>query len=160
MGMSFQIILNLIIAVVWMLLNDEWNVANLIIGYLLGLGFIIALRRFLPQEFYLQQVWQILKLLTLFTKELVLSNIAVIGYILRPKMNFRPGIVALQTELTSDWEITLLACLITLTPGTLTLEVSPDQRTLYIHAMDIQDAELLAQQIKGTFEKAIMEVTR
>jgi multicomponent Na+:H+ antiporter subunit E len=158
--MSFQIILNLIVAFNWMLLNDEWNLANFIIGYLLGLAFIIALRRFLPQEFYLQQVWQILKLLNLFGKELILSSITMIGYILRPRMNFRPGIVAFQTELNSDWEITILACLITLTPGTLTLEISPDQRTLYIHAIDIHDAELLAQQIKGTFEKAIMEVTR
>lgn len=109
---------------------------------------------------YLRRVWSAVKLLFLFVKELILSSIAVIMHIVRPKLKIRPGIVSVTTELRSDWEITLLACLITLTPGTLTLEVSPDQRTLYIHAMDIHDAELLAQQIKGSFEKAIMEVTR
>jgi multicomponent Na+:H+ antiporter subunit E len=72
----------------------------------------------------------------------------------------RPGIFALETELKTGWEITVLSCLICLTPGTLTLEVSKDDKMLYIHAMDIADAKKLSDQIKGTFEKAIMEVTR
>ncbi|MBP1996317.1 multisubunit Na+/H+ antiporter MnhE subunit [Paenibacillus eucommiae] len=106
------------------------------------------------------QIWAIFKLLVLFLKELVVSTIAVVRQIIRPRLLVRPGIFAYQTELETDWEVTLLACLITLTPGTLTLEVSNDQRTLYIHAMDIQDVEQLSKQIKGTFERAIMEVTR
>lgn len=160
MIMAFQIILNLIIAFVWMFLNNSWDFSYFFTGYLLGLVFVYALRRFFHDDFYMRRLWAIWKLLVLFLKELVLSNVAVIKQILRPKLDIRPGIFAFQTELDSDWEITLLACLITLTPGTLTLEVSPDPRTLYIHAMDIHDAELLAEQIKGTFEKAIMEVTR
>ncbi|MNO01114.1 Na(+)/H(+) antiporter subunit E [compost metagenome] len=54
----------------------------------------------------------------------------------------------------------MLSCLICLTPGTLTLDVSGDGKTLYIHAIDIADAEALAAQIRGSFEQAIMEVTR
>jgi multicomponent Na+:H+ antiporter subunit E len=158
--LAFQIVLNLAIAFIWMFLNDNWGIAGFMIGYLLGLIFIFTLRRFFNQPFYMRRVWAAVKLLFLFLKELILSNIAVIAHILRPRLKIRPGIVALQTELKSDWEVALLACLITLTPGTLTLEVSPDQDRLYIHVMDIHDAELLAQQIKGTFEKAIMEVTR
>lgn len=158
--MAFQIILNLIIAFVWMFLNNEWDFSSFLTGYLLGLAFVFALRRFFRQAFYLRRLWAIWKLLLLFMKELVLSNVTVIRQVIRPKLNIRPGIFAFTTELDSDWEVTLLACLITLTPGTLTLEVSPDQRTLYIHAMDIHDAELLAEQIKDTFEKAIMEVMR
>lgn len=108
----------------------------------------------------LRKVWAVCKLLVLFLKELVLSTIAVVKQIIHPRLNMRPGIFAYQTELISDWEVTLLGCLITLTPGTLTLEISPDQRTLYIHAFDMEDAEQSAKQIRQTFEKAIMEVTR
>jgi multicomponent Na+:H+ antiporter subunit E len=158
--MAFQIVLNLVLALVWMLLMNDGTFAGFVVGYVIGLAFLLALRRFFKQAFYVKKVWAIVKLLQLFLKELVLSNAAVIQHILRPRLNIRPGIFALQTELKSDWEITLLSCLITLTPGTLTLEVSPDQKTLYIHAMDIHDAELLGQQIKETFERAIMEVTR
>jgi multicomponent Na+:H+ antiporter subunit E len=158
--MAFQIVLNVLLALVWMLLMNDSSFGGFVAGYVIGLAFLFALRRFFSRDFYLRKVWAILKLLVLFHNELVLSNLAVIRHILRPQLNVRPGIFALTTELKSDWEITLLACLITLTPGTLTLDVSPDQETLYIHAMDIEDAELLQRQIKESFEKAIMEVTR
>ncbi|EXX87065.1 monovalent cation/H+ antiporter subunit E [Paenibacillus darwinianus] len=104
--------------------------------------------------------WAVVKLLAVFLKELFLSGITVALQIIRPRLNVRPGIFALETGLKSDWEVTLLACLICLTPGTLTLDVSRDGRILYIHAMNIEDVELLSAQIKGSFEKAIMEVTR
>ncbi|CAM4391964.1 Na+/H+ antiporter subunit E [Paenibacillus tarimensis] len=158
--MASQIILNLLIAFVWMFLKNTWNPATFIVGYLIGLLFLFMLRRFLKGDFYMRKVGAIINLVLLFLKELVLSNIAVIHEIIRPRLRIRPGIFTLKTELKSDWEVTMLACLITLTPGTLTLEVSPDNGTLYIHAMDIEDAEMLAKQIKGSFEKAIMEVSR
>jgi len=107
----------------------------------------------------LRRAWAVLKLLVLFMKELLLSSIVVIRNVLRPRLAFQPGIVAYETELKSDWEITILSSLICLTPGTLTLDVSADGRILYIHAMDIRDAESLTEQIRRTFEKAVREVT-
>lgn len=106
-----------------------------------------------------RRLWAALKLLFIFLKELVLSSIAVIGHIVRPRLSMRPGIFAYHTRLVSDWEIALLSCLICLTPGTLTMEVSGDRKTLYIHAMDIKDVDLMAEQIRSSFEKAILEVT-
>ncbi|MGO4694394.1 Na+/H+ antiporter subunit E [Paenibacillus sp. 2TAB26] len=158
--MALQILLNLIISFVWMFLHNDWSAPRFIVGYIIGILFIGLLSRFWPHDFYMKRVWAILKLLVLFIKELFVSSFVVIGLIIRPKLAIRPGIFALQTELKTDWEITVLSCLICLTPGTLTLDVSKDGRTLYIHAMDMDDAELLSQQIKDSFEKAIMEVTR
>lgn len=158
--MSLQILFNLIIAVVWTFLQNEWSMLQFGIGYLLGMGMIGLFRRFWPQDFYMKKVWSIFKLLVLFNKELLLSSLSVLKHILKPKLAMRPGIVAFHTELKSNWEITILSCLICLTPGTLTLDVSRNNRILYIHAMDIEDAEALSKQIKDTFEKAIMEVTR
>lgn len=158
--MGHQILLNIIIAVVWMFLNNNWSPQQFIIGYLIGILLIFLLRRFWPNDFYLRKLWSIILLLLLFLRELLKSSFTVIGQIIRPKLNVRPGIFAYSTELKSDWEITVLSCLICLTPGTLTLEVSHDGQTLYIHAMDIEDVEELSNQIRGTFERAIREVTR
>lgn len=108
----------------------------------------------------LKKSWAIIKLLVLFNKELFVSSYTVMLHIIRPRLTLHPGIIAFETELKSNWEITVLSCLICLTPGTLTLDVSHDGRTLYIHAMDLEDAEVLSKHIKGTFERAIMEVTR
>jgi multicomponent Na+:H+ antiporter subunit E len=160
MDMALQILLNLVIAFIWMFLNSSWDGVTFFKGYLIGLVLIFVLERLLPQQFYLKKVWAIFKLLVLFLKELLFSSITVLRLIIRPKLDIRPGIFSLPTELKSDWEITLLSCLITLTPGTLTLDISPDGKTLYIHAMDIPNDEEVVMQIKDTFEKAIMEVTK
>ncbi|MHA7967672.1 Na+/H+ antiporter subunit E [Paenibacillus sp. CAU 1782] len=108
----------------------------------------------------LRKIWAIMKLLALFNKELILSGITVLVEVLRPQIKVRPGIFKMDTELKTDFEITLLACLICLTPGTLTLDVSRDGGSLFIHAMNINESDDLAEQIKNSFEKAILEVTR
>lgn len=158
--MAFQMLLNVMIACIWMFLVSSWSASACIVGYLIGLMIITAFRRFFPGKLYLVKLWAIAKLLTLFLKELLISSYAVVHHIISPKLNIRPGIFVFKTELKSDWEVTLLACLICLTPGTLTLEVSRGGQMLFIHAMDIEDAHMLSHQIKETFEKAIMEVTR
>jgi multicomponent Na+:H+ antiporter subunit E len=93
-------------------------------------------------------------------RELLLANVQVIRDILRPKLDIKPGIFALPTDLKSDWEITLLSLLITLTPGTLVMDISDDNKILYIHAINMPDADQAISDIKNSFEKAIMEVTR
>ncbi|WDQ30371.1 Na+/H+ antiporter subunit E [Paenibacillus marchantiae] len=158
--MAFQIVLNLIIAFVWMFLNNEWNGVGFLTGYLLGLLLIGSMRRFFPQRFYIVRVWAIIKLIALLFKELVRASIEVIRQIVKPKLDIRPGIFTYQTQLSSDWEVTLLCLLISLTPGSLPLEISGNQRKLFIHALDIKDEKKMSDDIKNTFEKAIMEVTR
>lgn len=158
--MAFQIVLNLIIAFVWMFLNNAWNGVGFLTGYLLGLLLIGSMRRFFPQRFYIVRVWAIIKLIALLFKELIRASIEVIRQIVKPKLDIRPGIFTYQTQLSSDWEVTLLCLLISLTPGSLPLEISGNQRKLYIHALDIKDQQKMSDDIKNSFEKAIMEVTR
>lgn len=71
-----------------------------------------------------------------------------------------PGIFAFETELEKDWEITILSNLITLTPGTFVIDISDDNKTLYIHSVDIANVEQARKDIKSSFEKAIKEVSR
>ncbi|WP_405156537.1 Na+/H+ antiporter subunit E [Paenibacillus sp. FSL K6-0108] len=158
--MAFQIVLNLIITFVWMFLNNAWNGVGFLTGFLLGLLLIGSMRRFFPQRFYIVRVWAIIKLIVLLFKELVRASIEVIRQIVKPKLDIRPGIFTYQTQLSSDWEVTLLCLLISLTPGSLPLEISGNQRKLFIHALDIKDEQKMSDDIKNTFEKAIMEVTR
>ena len=158
--MAFQILLNFILAFVWMFLKTSYSPASFFVGYFFGLLIIYIFRRFFTSRFYLLRVVAVLNLIYIFTLELILSNIAVLKAVLRPKLNIKPGIFAFPTELKEDWEITTLANLITLTPGTLVVDVSPDNKILYVHAMDISDADEAIQSIKNTFEKAIMEVSR
>jgi len=156
--MAFQILLNVSIAIVWMFLSTSLTAQTFMIGYLIGLLIIFIMRKYFKKRFYLSRVWAVLKLGLIFLKELAMSNIAVLRIVLQPKMDIEPSIFAFPTDLQQNWEITLLSNLITLTPGTLVVHVSDDQRTLYIHAIDVDDVNEEIESIKNTFEKAIKEV--
>ncbi|WP_153732039.1 Na+/H+ antiporter subunit E [Sporosarcina obsidiansis] len=158
--MAFQILLNFFIAVVWMFMTSSLTPSTFIVGYIIGLLLIIMTRRFFKGHLYVWRLWAAIKLTVIFLKELVLSNISVLMLVIKPKLSIQPMIFALPTELEQDWEITLLSSLITLTPGTIVIYVSDDQRTLYIHAIDVNDVDEAIDSIKNTFEKAIMEVSR
>lgn len=156
--MAFQILLNLFIAIIWMFLSTSFTVQAFIIGYIIGLIIIFIMRRYFKKKFYLVRLWAVIKLTLILLRELFLSNIAVLRVVLQPKLDIEPCIFAFPTELQHDWEITLLSNLITLTPGTLVVHVSDDQRTLYIHAIDVNNIAEEIDSIKQTFEKAIKEV--
>ncbi|MBV6684436.1 Na+/H+ antiporter subunit E [Rossellomorea sp. RS05] len=158
--MAFQILLNFILAFVWMFLSVSFTAPSFIVGYLLGLLIILAMRRFFPDRFYLWRVVASISLLLLFLKELIKANVDVLKTVLKPKLDFQPGIFAYETNLKKDWEVTLLANLITLTPGTLVMDISMDKKILYVHAIDLPDKEAVINDIRNSFEKAIMEVSR
>jgi multicomponent Na+:H+ antiporter subunit E len=72
----------------------------------------------------------------------------------------RPGVIAIPLDAQTDIEITVLANLISLTPGTLSLDVSADRQTLYIHTMYLDDPEAARRGIKRGFERRVLAVTR
>ena len=157
--MHFQILLNVVIALIWAFLQNSYTGVDLFIGYLIGIFILFILRRFLKFDFYMRRVIALFKLILLFSKELILANWDVIKIVLSPKLNIEPGIVAVPTKLKTDWELTLLASLISLTPGTLSMDFSDDNKFIYIHSIHVPDKEAMIRQIHNTFEKAIMEVT-
>lgn len=158
--MAFQWLLNLMLAFLWMALRDKWSFMEFVLGYLLGILLLILFRKFFPEPLYIRKWIAFLKLTLLFLKELLLSNLEVMQQVIRPRLSIKPGIVTVPLEVQKDWEITALAHLINITPGTLTLSLARDRKRLYIHALHIEDAEKLVNQIKGQLEKAILEVSR
>ncbi|GAE94095.1 Na(+) H(+) antiporter subunit E [Gracilibacillus boraciitolerans JCM 21714] len=158
--MSLQIIINLVVAIMWMFLAETYSVVSFLKGFIIGALLLFLLRRFIPDAFYLNRLWKMIKLMFLFIKELFLSNIDIVMWVYKPRKDFQPGIFALPIELKSNWEITMLTSLISLTPGTLSVAVSENNEVIYIHAMNIDDTETAIESIKMSFEKAIMEVTR
>ena len=158
--MALQILLNFFLAFVWMFMTVSFSPAGFAIGFLVGLGIIILMRRFFSYRLYTSRVWAVIFLVLLFLKELLMSSIQVLRIVIKPNMNLKPAIFELETELKEDWEITLLSALITLTPGTLVVGISNDQKRLFIHALDFEDIDDAVNSIKDTFERAILEVSR
>ncbi|KZE37016.1 cation:proton antiporter [Bhargavaea cecembensis] len=157
-----QFLLNLFIAFLWMLLLDEdqFRATTFIAGFIVGIFIVFFMHRFFGTQFYLRKLFAIIKLVLIFNRELVKSSISVIAQILSPTLKIRPGIFRYDTVLESDAEVTMLSLLLTLTPGSVVMEITEDGQGMYIHAMDLDSSKeaLLAQ--LNNFEQAIMEVTR
>lgn len=158
--MAFQILLNVSLAFLWMFLSSRMNPNGFLIGFLLGALAIFMMRRFFKERLYLERLWSVFKLCILFLKELVLANIAVLQVVLKPKLDMQPAFFKYETALTEEWELTLLSSLITLTPGTVVVHISDDNKYLYIHAIDAADVDETVDSIRNSFERAIMEVSR
>lgn len=158
--MSLQVLLNFFLALVWMFMTVSFTPSGFVIGFLIGLGIIILMRRFFSKRLYILRVWALISLFLLFLRELFMSSIQVLSIVIRPNMNIKPAIFEMETELSNDWQVTLLSALITLTPGTLVIGISEDQKRLYIHALDFEDIDSAVSSIKNTFERAILEVSR
>jgi multicomponent Na+:H+ antiporter subunit E len=101
-----------------------------------------------------------LELLAFLAVEIGLGALRVAWLALQPKIRLRPALVAYPLVVTRDAQITLLANMITLTPGTLSVDVSDDRRTLYIHTLDTADAETLVGAVAAGFETRVLGVLK
>ena len=150
--------LHIILSLAWAAIAGNFSILNIFVGFMFGLLAIWLVREQLGAGLYFRKSRKIISLMFLFLYELVLSTIKVAFLVLKPKLDFEPGIIAYPLTVKSDSEITLLANLITLTPGTLSVDVSDDKKTLYVHAIDATDPEAIIADISSGFEQKVIEV--
>lgn len=167
-----MLILNLALAIIWMMLQTSFTWPDFVVGMLVGFAIIGLSERALVWQWpdralatsgrgrtsYVRFTLRLAGFIGFALWEIVKSNIEVARIVLNPRHVFRTGIVAIPLDVQSDAGITLLSNLVTLTPGTVTIDISSDRRTLYIHAMDVRDPQALREQIKRRFERRVMEI--
>jgi multicomponent Na+:H+ antiporter subunit E len=151
---------NLLLALAWVAATGVFSFNNLIVGFILGFVALYVSRRVVGSPGYFDKVGKVIGLLVFFVWELILANLRVAHDVLTPRHYMRPGVIAVPLEVMSDNEITMLSNLLTLTPGTLSLDVSADRKVLYVHAMYIDDVDEVRRKIKEGFERRILEVLR
>lgn len=150
---------NLLLALAWAAMGGDFSAFNLFVGFVWGYLILFFSQPITGSSRYFAKLWQLIGFIGFFIRELIKSNLRVIYDVLTPTHHMQPGVIALPLEAGSDAEITLLANLISLTPGTLSLDVSTDKRVLYIHAMYIDDQDALLGELKY-FEQRVLELVR
>ncbi len=153
-------LLNLLLALLWAAAVGSVDPAHLVVGFAAGYLVLWLARPALGPTTYFSKLPQAIGFAAFFLWELLLSNLRVAWDVLTPRAYRRPGVVAVPLDADTDAEITLLANLVTLTPGSLSLDVSPDRRTLYVHAMFVDDPEKVRREIKDGFERRVLELLR
>ncbi len=158
--MKNQFLLNILLAIAWILLSGEVTAENFIEGLIIGYLILWISKSALGGTKYFRKIPKAISFFFYFVKELILANLKVAFDIITPKDYMQPGIVAVPLDAETDMEITLLANLITLTPGSLSLDISKDKKVLYIHALYIDDVYKFKQEIKNGIERRLLEVLR
>ncbi len=152
---------NILLAVNWALLTGEFNLENLIAGFVIGFVLLFILRQSFGQTDYFPKVRKGIGFFLHFFWELLKANVSVARTVLlEPRDKINPAFLAIPLEAKTDAEIALFANLITLTPGTLSLDVSTDRTVLYIHTLDVEDVDALRVEIKRSLECGLLEVMR
>ncbi len=154
---------NIVLALLWAAINSNFSPAGITVGFLIGYLVVGVAQPLFGSSGYMLRFWYLLYFVLFFLAELFKSSFRVAADVLSPNLIGRvsPGIVALPLEVKSDIEITLLANVISLTPGTLSLDLSDDKRVLYIHTMyDGDDPDAVRREIKDGLERRVLEVMR
>ncbi|SFT96352.1 Na+/H+ antiporter subunit E [Mesorhizobium sp. YR577] len=150
----------ILLALAWAAVTGSFTLPNLVFGLVLGSLTLYLVREQRGPFRSAFRPGKVLSLALLFVKELILSAWRVARLVVSSRMELQPGIFAYPLKVDRDFEITLLANLITLTPGTLSVDVSDDKRLLYVHAIDCSDPEAAIKDIETGFERKILEAFR
>ncbi len=154
------LLLNILLALAWVALTGQFTAVNFGAGFLLSFLVLWLSQRTRGTTIYILRLRVLIGFVAFFIWELIKANLRVTWEVLTRRHHMRPGVIAVPLDLETDAQIMLLTTLITLTPGTLSLDVSADRKTLYIHAMFIRDREQMQHAIKHGFERRVREVLR
>ena len=147
---------SILLALAWAALQGEITLANLLVGYAVGYIILALLARggVVPSTLVSRTGYAI-GLAGFFVRALLLANLRVAADVLRPRTGIQPAVVAIPLDVTSDGEILLLSMLINITPGSVTIDLSEDRRTLYVHVMHMTSSEATRREIKEGFERRV-----
>jgi multicomponent Na+:H+ antiporter subunit E len=158
--MSQRFLSNILLTFVWVALTGSFAFLNFLFGFILSFIILWVISLGSDDSKYFKILPKIVFFFFFFSYELIKANIQVAFDVVTPKFYMKPGIVKVPLDAKTDIEITLLANLISLTPGTLSLDVSSDKKVLYVHAMYLSNKEKFIKDIKKGFEKRLLEILR
>jgi multicomponent Na+:H+ antiporter subunit E len=158
--MRAQFLTNILLMLIWVFLTGSYEVSSFSFGFFIGFVIMWVIGSQSRGNKYVRIIPRIISFIFYFLYAVVVANLQVAYEIMTPNLNVTPGIIRIPLDVETNTEISLLANLITLTPGTLSIDVSDDKKVLYVHSMYVSDKEKFIRDIKDGFEKRILLITR
>jgi multicomponent Na+:H+ antiporter subunit E len=150
--------LNFALAFAWAALTGDITLGGLVVGFVLGSAALYFTRSLFPGSTpYFRRLWRWFKLIIRFLFELIVSSLQVVWDVMTPGQTAKPSVIAMPLDVKGEMGILLVTNMISLTPGTLSLDVTDDGKTLYIHAMFGDDPDAVCAQIKSGMERLAIE---
>lgn len=154
-------LLNILLTFVWVALTGQLDYANFIFGYTMGFFILWMVNRSIRANTeYFYRVPKIFAFILLFFYDLLKANFEVMKDVVTPNYNMKPGIVKYEMDAKTDFEITMLANMIALTPGTVVIDLSKDKKFMYIHVMYLTNKEEFRSTLSNRIERKLLEILR
>lgn len=151
-------LVSLVLFAAWLMLSMSLEPAHLLLAAVLAVAVPLATRRLAPSPARIRRPWTAVRLGLVVLSDIVIANIQVALLILGPESAIRPRFVWVPLDARDPHAIASLAGIITMTPGTLSSDLSPDRRHLLVHAFNVSDEAALVAQIKSRYEAPLMEI--
>jgi multicomponent Na+:H+ antiporter subunit E len=159
--MKLSFALNSLIAFIWLFLSTERTFTSFLAGFVIGFVLLALFAGVLGSGEYVRRLLAGMRFLVLFLKEFWISSLGIAKAILtRPNESIHPGFITYDVSELNRLEILLLTHAISLTPGTTTVEIAPDYRTVLIHCFDAVDPDAVRRQIDSSLRQYIVQFTR
>ncbi|MBD1427116.1 Na+/H+ antiporter subunit E [Sphingobacterium arenae] len=153
-------LMNLLLAAIWVALTGSLYYTNFLFGFMLGFFVLWIMNRNETDQRYFFRDPKIISFAFYFLYEIIKANVQVAFDVITPKYFFKPGIVKYTMAAKTDFEIQLLSTMISLTPGTLIVDISDDKKTIYIHVMYLTDPETFVRQTQTGLERRLLAILR
>ncbi|PRD52628.1 Na+/H+ antiporter subunit E [Sphingobacterium gobiense] len=153
-------LMNLLLAGIWIALTGSLFYTNFLFGFMMGFLILWIMNRNETDQRYFYRVPKIIGFAFYFLYEILKANVQVAFDVITPKYFFKPGIVKYPMAAKTDFEITLLTTMISLTPGTLIVDISDDKKTIYIHVMYLSDPDAFVRQTQTGLERRLLAILR
>lgn len=144
--------------ILWLWLNNTLAAGQIVFGALVGIAVPLFTHRFWPEHVTIKRPFRLTGFLAMVLWDIITANIMVAGLILGPRRRLKPSFVVVPLDLTNDFATTVLTSVVSLTPGTVSADLSADRRSLLLHSLSSKDDEALARSVKERYEKPISEI--
>lgn len=153
--------LSLLLLVCWLWLNNTLEPGHVLLGAALGVVIPYVTRRFWPEPLVVRRPLRVIEYAAVVLYDIVVANLQVAAIILGPMSRLRPAFVRVPLDLRTDFAVTALASTVTLTPGTVSVEIESDgngRRLLVVHALRCLDPDDMVRTIKDRYERRLKEI--
>ncbi|WP_177431767.1 Na+/H+ antiporter subunit E [Stutzerimonas urumqiensis] len=150
--------LSVVLLLLWLLLNNTLNPGHILLGGALGVIIPACMRNFVMPVPKVKQRIGLMRFTVRVLVDIVMANFHVAKLVLGPTRRLSPAFVEIPVSITDDFVLTVLTSVVSLTPGTVSADVSDDRRRILVHTLDAPDPDALVAEIKTRYEAPLLEI--
>lgn len=150
--------LTLLLTLIWLLLVNTFNLGQLLLGALLGWGITLLTGNFLLEVPRVRKPLLLCGFMLRVFYDIVVANLHVARLVLGPRNRLNPAFVEVPMAIENNFVLAVLACIVSLTPGTVSAGLSADHKTLLLHGLDVPDMQAMIDEVKSRYEAPLLEI--